>query len=239
MKYVNITQTPDNAFSHKGSVSAWDNAGKDSGIDGAFAPFDAEIVWLDTGSDKTGVLIQNTTQVKCPDGKIREPYTIKVLYWHDNYTKDLQLHQLLKQGQVFYQEGTAGHATGNHVHFNVGIGKFDGKYPLVKNSSGVWEIKGEIDPTKIFFVDDSNIVISTKGMKWVKYSEEVAVEEVKKPIVVNSVVRITGSIYATGQKIPLSVKSKTYRVIQVSRESQKALLGSIYSWVYIKDLESV
>ena len=177
MKYVNVTQVPDNSFSHKGSVSAWDNAGKDTGIDDAFAPFDAEIVWKDSGSAKTGVLIVNLNKVSTPKGII-EPRMIKLLLWHDNDISDLKVGQKLKQGEVFYQEGTAGHATGNHIHFNVGLGKYDGKYPLRKNEFGVWEIKDEIDPTKIFFLDDEHKIIKKNGMKWVTYVEEV-LEEVK------------------------------------------------------------
>lgn len=173
MKYVNVTQVPNNNFSHKGSISAWDNAGKDAGIDGAFAPFDCKVVWKDTGSAKTGVLVQNTDFVECADGLIREPNTIKALFWHDNDISDLKIGQTIKQNAIFYQEGTAGHATGNHVHFNVGVGKYDGKYPLVENEFGVWEIKGEIDPTKIFFIDDNHIITKLNGMKFIKHTEHV------------------------------------------------------------------
>ena len=181
MKVVNISQTPDNNFSHKGSVSAWDNAGADIRIDDAFAPTDSEIVWLDKGSAKTGCLITNTVEAKMPNGVIAKPYTVNSLYWHDNDTSDLYVGKKLKQGEVFYQEGTAGHATGNHVHFNVGIFSYKkGTYPLTKNSSGVYEIKGEIDPTKVFFVDDSNVIKNTKGMKWTKYIEEVNKPNINK-----------------------------------------------------------
>ena len=240
MQYVNITQVPNNDFSHKGSISAWDNAGKDTGIDDAFAPFDCKVVWKDTGSANTGVLIQNTDFVECADGLIREPNSIKVLLWHDNNISDLYVGKDIKQGVVFYQEGTAGRATGNHVHFNVGIGKHDGKYPLVKNEFGVYEIKGEINPTKIFFVDDKNIVKNTKGMKWVKYVEKKQeakpIIEVKK-IEVNEVVKVIGNFYATGQKIPEWVKGKTYRVSRINGD--KALLNVINSWVKLKDLVSI
>ncbi len=133
MKVVNVTQTPDNNFSHKGSISAWDNAGKDTGIDDAFAPTDSEIVWIDKGSAKTGVLISNTVEAKMSNGIVTKPYTVNTLFWHDNDITDLYVGKQLKQGEVFYQEGTAGHATGNHVHFNVGIFKYvKGTYPLVK-----------------------------------------------------------------------------------------------------------
>lgn len=56
-------------------------------------------------------------------------------------------------------------------------------------------------------------------------------------IVVGSKVKVVGSNYATGETVPSWVKSNTYAVIQVSGD--KALLGSIISWVYFKDLKVV
>lgn len=180
MKYVNITQVPNGGYSHKGRKTV-DNAGKDTGIDDVFAPFDCKVVWKDTGSAKTGIVIQNTVDVLCADGITRKADTIQMMLWHDNYIGDLKVGQLIKQGEVFYQEGTAGYASGNHLHFNLGIGTYQGGYPLVKNSDGNWEIKNEIDPTKIFFLDSDNKVIRLNGMSWVKYVEPIEEEVIDEP----------------------------------------------------------
>ena len=51
---------------------------------------------------------------------------------------------------------------------------------------------------------------------------------------VGSRVKIIGTNYATGQTVPGWVKQNTYSVKQVS--GNRALLGGINSWVYIKDL---
>ena len=183
MEYVNVTQVPNNAFSHKGSMSAWDGAGRDTGTDDGLAPYTGEISWKDNPRSNTGVLFTNTVPVKCADGITRQAGQVHTLFWHDNDISDLWVGKKFKQGEVFYQEGTAGRATGNHIHFNVGVGNYKkGDYPLRENEFDVWEIKGEIDPTKIFFIDDSHKVIKTNGMKWVKYSEpkvEVKPVEVK------------------------------------------------------------
>lgn len=241
MLYVNVTQVPNNNFSHKGSVSAWDNAGKDTSIDDAFAPFDAEIVWKDNGSAKTGILISNTVEVKCANGDIFRPYSIHTLFWHDNDISDLYVGKQIKQGEVFYQEGTAGKATGNHIHFNVGVGTYKkGTYPLVKNEFGVYEIKGEINPTKIFFIDDNHKVIKTNGMKWVKYKEEptIVVTDLSKvpdaAIKVGNKVKIVGTHYATGQIIPKTIKAKLHTVSKIN--ASKVLLKEINSWVWVKDV---
>lgn len=54
---------------------------------------------------------------------------------------------------------------------------------------------------------------------------------------VGSKVKVIGSNYATGEKVASFVYSNTYEVIQMS--GSKALLGSIMSWVYTKDLQLV
>lgn len=51
---------------------------------------------------------------------------------------------------------------------------------------------------------------------------------------VGSRIRIVGSNYATGEKVPQWVKDSTYTISKVSGE--KALIGGINSWVYLKDL---
>ena len=56
-------------------------------------------------------------------------------------------------------------------------------------------------------------------------------------IVLGSKVKVVGNNYATGETVPSWVKSNTYAVIQVSGD--KALLGTIMSWVYLRDLKVV
>ncbi|MGL5714162.1 MAG: N-acetylmuramoyl-L-alanine amidase [Paraclostridium sp.] len=54
-------------------------------------------------------------------------------------------------------------------------------------------------------------------------------------ISVGSIVKVTGSNYATGQIIPSWVKENSYTVSKI--ESDKALLKEISSWGYLKDLK--
>lgn len=53
-------------------------------------------------------------------------------------------------------------------------------------------------------------------------------------IKVGSKVKVKGSNYATGQVIPAWVKTQVYSITQITGD--RALLGGINSWVYIKDL---
>lgn len=249
MKVVNITQTPNGGYSHKGRLTV-DNAGKDAGIDDVFAPFDCRVVWKDKGSAKTGVLIENVMPVECADGVTRKARSVLTVLWHDNDTTDLTVGQIFKQGEVFYQEGTAGNATGNHLHFGVGIGPFDGSYPLVKNDFGNWEIKNEIHPTNIFFIDDSHIVKNTMGMKWVKHEEPTKVVEdlAKVPdaaLKIGDKVKITGKAYANGIAVSKFAKEKTHIVGKIDAGKVR-LVGEVVngaitktginSWLYTKDV---
>lgn len=58
---------------------------------------------------------------------------------------------------------------------------------------------------------------------------------VNKVIKVGDRVKITGTYYATGQKIPFWVKLKTYTVDNISGD--RARIKEIWSWVYLKDLK--
>ena len=61
----------------------------------------------------------------------------------------------------------------------------------------------------------------------------------QKSIGVGSKVKIKSSAsrYVTNEKIPNSVKGKTYTVMQLRKGSSEALLREIMSWVYVKDLQ--
>ena len=60
-----------------------------------------------------------------------------------------------------------------------------------------------------------------------------------KSIGVGSKVKIKSSAsrYVTGEKIPNSVKGRTYTVQQMRKGNSEALLKEILSWVYVKDLQ--
>lgn len=157
MKYLNITRGVGEA-THKGTY-AIDNAGEDSGIDNAYAPFDGVVMkkWANGNT----VWLQSSGKVRFADGA--EDYAV-VMLTHDNNISDLSVGQKVRQGQAFYQEGTAGQVTGNHIHMEVGKGVYrnDGWY---KNSYGVWTINDKYLPYEAFFLHDT-IVINGYGYPW-------------------------------------------------------------------------
>lgn len=236
---VNISQIPNGGYSHRGRLAV-DEAGSDTGKDNFFAPFDAEIEYVELVKNKTGVQITNTTKVECADGTIAEPYELHEYTYHDDDISDCYVGRKLKQGEVYYQEGTAGNASGNHVHYNIGRGKYTkNTYPLMLNKQGTWEVYNEVDPTTIFFITNKHTVKRTKGMRWVKVTldeskndvnkdtlkntEESPVDtaDVAKTLRVGSVVKFKNPksmsiAYTNGRAIHSWVRQKTHIVGQIS-----------------------
>lgn len=159
MQHLNITQ----AYGSGTHVYGYpvDNAGKDAGIDGVLAPFDA-VVKKKWANGHT-VWLESIAKVKFADGTV--DYAT-VMLTHDNDISDLTVDQQLKQGQLFYQEGTAGQATGNHIHLEVGRGKFTGEG--WNQQGNQWVINNPYKPEKAFFIPSGTTIIKTGGLSWTK-----------------------------------------------------------------------
>lgn len=229
MEVMGISQGVLDGFSHKGRY-ALDLTGKDAGIDPFIASFDGYISWKQTTGDKTGILFSSTSEVLTPSGM----KLVNILLWHDNDISDLWKGKYIQQGEVFYHEGTAGQATGNHVHMMTSFGKYDGSYPLYKTIFGNWALKNQVHPEQVFFIDET-IIRQDKGYNW-KYLPQEA-PQTPNNIIVGDRVMIVGTKYATGQTVPASIKKRTFTVSQIIDD--KALLKEITSWVFIKDLKEV
>ena len=246
MEIMNITQTVNGSFSHKGTKNM-DEAGKDTGIDPAFAGYDGVISWKQTTGDMTGILFSSNKPIKT--SKLGKQF-VNILYWHDNDTSDLYKGKKFTQGQKIYDEGAAGRATGNHIHFGVSIGEYKGGYPLVKNEFGNWELPNEVNPWDVFFVDDT-IIKNGGGAPWIKYEPSVKpkeeVESVTAPVAAPEVpktevinvgdrVKVLATNYTNGLVVPKFVHKNTYTIKEKSRDGKKVLISGINSWVFVKDV---
>ena len=161
MRHLNITQKY-GVGTHKYGYPI-DNAGKDTGINGAWAPFDGVIKKIYPVGNS--VWLESTSKVRYADGT--EDYAV-VMFTHDNYVGDLRVGQKVKYGQTFYHEGTAGYATGNHVHIECGKGKFTGTGWHQDKRNGQWIINNPYPPEKMLLLKDVT-VINGGGLKWKKY----------------------------------------------------------------------
>ena len=157
-KYIRITQKD-----HEGThIACWavDEAGKDTGAGNIIAPVTAIVKKIYAYSNE--VWLQSKSKVKYADGT--EDY-MTILFCHDNSVTSLYVGKEIKQGEVFYQEGTKGNANGNHLHFECGKGKFSGT-GWYQDSSGAWSIINGKKVTECLWIDDTYQVIDTKGYKF-------------------------------------------------------------------------
>ena len=152
---LNVTQGMNGSYSHKGCL-AIDIAGH-----GDFkAPFTGTIKKIYT-KDANQVWLESNEKVLYADGTI-DYMTLSI--WHDNDVSNLKVGQVIKQGQVFYQEGTKGQVTGKHNHLTVGKGKFTGS-GWYKNTPS-WCINNQYDITKALFVYKDTHITKNGGYNW-------------------------------------------------------------------------
>lgn len=144
------------------SSYAIDEAGMDTGIDHIKAPFTGVIKKIYTVSNE--VWLESVDKVLYPDGTIDY---MTILFCHDNDVSNLFIGKTIKQGEIFYQEGTKGNASGNHCHIECAQGKFTGT-GWYKNPSGYWSINNGKRPEDCLWIDDSITVLDNYGYAFKK-----------------------------------------------------------------------
>ena len=171
-QYMRITQGYMEG-THQDSY-AIDEAGSDSGIDYMKAPFTGVIKKIYT-QDANEVWLESTDPVLYPDGTVDY---LTMMFAHDNDVSDLSVGQIISQGARFYEEGTKGNATGNHVHIECGKGKFTGS-GWHQNSAGYWSINAGKNPTECLWIDDSIKILDNHGYPFKMIVEDQ--EDTKEP----------------------------------------------------------
>ena len=154
---MNITQSINGSYSHMGT-NAIDDAQQDTGISNGYAPCDMVCVATDYVNGNA-MFWQSVNPVRTRNYGVTHIYMMVI---HDN-TANAYKGMTIAQGQQLFSEGTAGKATGNHNHIEVGIGQFKGMYVL--NAYGVYMMPGNVNPADVFFVDDTRI-INGGGLNW-------------------------------------------------------------------------
>lgn len=163
MQYCRILQG-DGVGTHKGTYAV-DNSGKDTGIDPVFAPCTMQVMdkWnYGIGND---IFIQSVGKVRFADGSIGY---VTFRFIHDNYTSDIAVGRIFKQGEKFADEGTAGNASGNHMHIEVGKGLWTKGRESIKNSYGVWHLGDNMPIENACFMDGTTILAGTASWRYVK-----------------------------------------------------------------------
>ena len=151
---------------------AIDDAGSDSGIDFIVAPFTGVIKKIYSG-DANEVWLESSDAVIYPDGTVDY---MTMMFAHDNDVSNLFVGKVINRGERFYEEGTKGNASGNHVHMECGRGKFTGS-GWHKNSAGYFSINNGKNPTECLWIDDSITVLNSYGYTFKKIEPEVVVPD--------------------------------------------------------------
>lgn len=170
MDYLNVIQKGDGNFSHKGDL-AIDIAGKDSNKDYLKAPFTGIIKRI--YNNVNAVWLESIDKVIYADGTI-DYMTVMTL--HDDDVSNLKVGDIIKQGEIYYNEGRKGYTTGNHIHLAVGRGKFTGN-GWYQNNYGNWCINNQIEVAQALFIPNNTKIINSGGYNWIK--ENMYVEDNK------------------------------------------------------------
>jgi LysM repeat protein len=194
MRYLNVTQGMNGNYSHHGTLKI-DVAGSGTGIDNVYAPYTGVIKKI--YGENNSVWLESLNPVKYADGT--EDY-MTIIFAHDNDITDLYVGKIIHQGEVFYQEGTAGNATGNHVQLNVGRGKFTGS-GWAQNENGQWVVTNEIEPPRALWLKDTTVVINNGGYNWKVTSTNTYEDPAEN---VKYVVRLGDTLYSIANKFGIT-----------------------------------
>ena len=173
--YMRITQGY-MVGTHKDSY-AIDEAGSDSEIDYIKAPFTGIVKKIYT-SDANEVWLESLEPVIYPDGTVDY---MTMLFAHDNNVSNLFVGKVISRGERFYEEGTKGNASGNHVHMECGKGKFTGS-GWHKNSAGYWSINNGKNPTECLWIDDSIKILNSNGYNFKRIEKPIIIPDEEKPV---------------------------------------------------------
>lgn len=163
MEVMTISQGVNDPFSHAGTMNI-DLSGKDGGSDPVFAPADITVKWF--GGDSNGIIVWTNEPVLFADGTV-DYASIRIL--HNNDISYLKVGQVFAQGDVFYHEGVAGWATGNHIHFNVAKGRTTTLIKHTEVANGYSDLKGSVHPASALFVNNTTIKQGL-GYPWKTYT---------------------------------------------------------------------
>ena len=152
MKNVSVSQRAFSTGSHK-NLQAIDINGEGTRIEHGRAPSYVKVLAV-LEKSKTGfnnTVLYGTCDasgakkaVLCADNIER---ILTFAFTHDNNISDIKVGQIFKQGEVCYQEGTTGQATGNHIHVEIGEGW---QYKKYKDINGNWCLKNLVPAENVF-----------------------------------------------------------------------------------------
>lgn len=162
IKYMKQTQGVNGNYSHQGTFAI--DFGHKAGKTNVYAAFTGVIKRISSPEGGNAVWLESKEKILWADGTIDY---MTVLTIHDNDVSDLYVGKEVRQGEVYYQMGDAGNATGVHLHLEVGRGKFIGN-GWTTNSVGKGVIHNAVHPADAFFVPEDVEIVYDGGYNYRK-----------------------------------------------------------------------
>ena len=160
MNVLQMTQDEGGDFSHAGTynidfVGMWAHYP-------LYAPCSLRIRRI-VADGSNGLILDSVNKVHLPNGAL-DYITLSVA--HSNNPPSMTVGHVFNQGELFYTTGTAGFATGDHVHMCIGQGSGG---DLVQRSTGNWDLSNRIHMWEGMYVNDTDI-IQGYGHNWRRYT---------------------------------------------------------------------
>ncbi|MGN1050894.1 MAG: Ig-like domain-containing protein, partial [Acutalibacteraceae bacterium] len=142
-----------NAYSHNGQTGYYQNAFDMVGNAVYKAPFTGTIIKIGTSLNVVAIASEN--KVYWADGTLDY---LTVYFMHDNNISDITDGARITQGTSFYHPGTAGGATGSHLHIYARRGRLTGK--------NMYSGSGDVYVNKALYIKNTTSVVQTGGYSW-------------------------------------------------------------------------
>ncbi len=160
LKYMKQTQGVNGSFSHTNTLAI--DYGNSGVAEKLYAPFTGIV--RKTYGDLNFIWLESVEPVLYADGTI--DYAV-VITAHDEDISNLYVGKVIKQGEYYSDQGSAGYSTGVHTHIEVSKGKFTGS-GWYKNSEGMWLMNNAYHPANTFFLTDDINIVNDGNYDWKK-----------------------------------------------------------------------
>ncbi|MGN1131577.1 MAG: Ig-like domain-containing protein [Ruminococcus sp.] len=142
-----------NTYSHNGQTGYYQNAFDMVGNAVYKAPFTGTIIKIGTSLNVVAIASEN--KVYWADGTLDY---LTVYFMHDNNISDITDGARITQGTSFYHPGTAGGATGSHLHIYARRGRLTAK--------NMYSGSGDVYVNKALYIKNTTSVVQTGGYSW-------------------------------------------------------------------------
>lgn len=161
MEYMNISQGEGGSFSHDLAMDflGWNANGRVYQCP-YYAPCSCRCVAHSGSSDNA--TWESLDKVHLPDGSLS---VVTFCFNHDAFPPPVGT--VLHQGDLIGHSGTAGQATGDHMHFNTALGTYDG-YELIPGTQ-YYQLKNSTHIYDTCYVNDTTL-INDYGYNWRTYT---------------------------------------------------------------------